>query len=82
MPLKTASEMKTLAGKVDLTPILDNIAGTIENAAVNGDLSVDVTIKDSIYEKQLVRISTTLTTAGYDVVINGSNLFISWENAK
>lgn len=82
MPLKPAKDMKALASSLDLSPILDDISKTIESAATNGDLSTSVTIKDSVYAKQLSRIATELVSAGYAVTVQDFNISISWADAK
>lgn len=82
MPLRTASELKTIAQALDLTPVLDSIGDTCLAAAQAGLFEATVSVKDSVYEKFLDKISDALVAKGYATGFLGNGqIQISWLNA-
>lgn len=82
MPLLTASELKAVAQALDLTPILDEIGDTCLAAAQQGMFETIVSVKDSVFEQFLDKISDALIAKGYATgFLGGGKLQISWANA-
>ena len=80
--LRPASELKQIADALDLSPILSSIGDSCYEAAQQGLFETIVTVKDSVYERFLAKISDALVAQGYATGFLGDGkLQISWVNA-